>query len=254
MPALPTLVRNVILEAWRGGLPWLALACAIGALGLAAFLGGVAVTESSPLQLSIAAALLRVCAVFLVAAQVASSTVREQNDKGLEVMLALPVARGTHYLGRWTGHAATASLVSALFCLPLLLWSAPLPVAAWGVSLALELALVAAAALFFAMTLGKLLPALTATAGLYVLGRSIDAIQSIAAGPVLEASLAQRAAGSVVDLLALALPRLDQATRAEWLLYGVPGALELASVLAGLALYAIVLILAGLADFQRRNL
>ena len=50
-------------------------------MGLAAFLSQVAVTESLALQTAIVAALLRASAVFLVAAQVITSTQRERDDK-----------------------------------------------------------------------------------------------------------------------------------------------------------------------------
>ena len=48
------------------------------------------------------------------------------------------------------------------------------------------------------------------------------------------------------------LPRLDAATRSDWLLYGAPPAAELAAVIGTLALYALLLAAAGLVDFQRR--
>jgi hypothetical protein len=41
------------------------------------------------------AALLRACAVFLIAAQVTAATLREIQDKGLELMLSLPLSRTT---------------------------------------------------------------------------------------------------------------------------------------------------------------
>ncbi|HXI36456.1 MAG TPA: ABC transporter permease, partial [Burkholderiales bacterium] len=102
MPAA-TLARFVVLEAWRGGLPWLAAGSIVLAGALAAFLSQVALTEGRELELALAAATLRACAVFLVAVQVASSTLRELNDKGLELMLSLPLGRSTHYLGRLAG-------------------------------------------------------------------------------------------------------------------------------------------------------
>src|SRR5438309_11229617 len=92
MPAA-ILARFVLLEARRSGLPWLAAASIAVALGLAAFLSQVALTESRALQASIVAALLRASAVFLIAAHVASSTLREFNDKELERMLSLPLSR-----------------------------------------------------------------------------------------------------------------------------------------------------------------
>ena len=101
----------------------------------------VAVTESLQLQAGIVAALLRACAVFLVAAHVASSTLREINDKTLELMLSLPISRSAYYLGRLAGHVACALLISIAFALPLLLWSAPASVLPWAVSLAAETAI-----------------------------------------------------------------------------------------------------------------
>ncbi|HVJ12577.1 MAG TPA: ABC transporter permease, partial [Burkholderiales bacterium] len=176
MPAV-ILARSVLLEARRGGLPWLALAAVAVAFVLAAFLSQVALTESLALQAALMAALLRACAVFLLASQVVSSTLREIQDKGLELMLSLPLSRTTHYLGRLAGFVGCGAALAAVFALPLLAWAAPGAVALWGLSLACELALVAAAALFFAMTLAQLVGALAATLGLYLLARSIGAIQ-----------------------------------------------------------------------------
>jgi ABC-type Na+ efflux pump permease subunit len=253
MPAA-TLARAVLLEARRGGLPWLAAGCIVLALALAAFLSQVALTESLALQAAVVAAVLRACAVFLIAAQVASSTLREMNDKGLELMLSLPLSRSSQYLGRLAGFAACAVALAAAFALPLLLWAPPSAVALWAVSLACEAALVAAAALFFAMSLAQLVPAIAATAGLYLLARSIAAIQAIASGPAADASLASELARRAVDAIALLLPRLDAATRTEWLLYGAPSAAAFAWALGGLLVYASLLILAGLFDFHRKNL
>jgi ABC-type transport system involved in multi-copper enzyme maturation permease subunit len=229
MHAATILARNVLLEARRSGLPWLGLAGVAGAVVLAAFLSQVALTESLQLQAALVAALLRACGAFLVALTVASSTAREVADKGLELMLSLPLSRTTQYLGRWMGHAASAVLLALAFSLPLLLWSAPAAVAHWALSLALELALIAALALFFSMAFGQLLPAVAATA-------------------------VQRLAQWLIDAIAFVLPRLDATTRTDWLLYGVPQAGDYIATLAGLALYTLLLLAAGLIDLQRRNL
>src|SRR5688572_32657437 len=132
------LARLCLVEARRGGLPWLALVSLVAAVALAAFLSEVAITESRSLQLAVLAALLRAAAVFIVAAQVAASTLRELNDKGLELMLSLPLGRSTHYLGRLAGFSASAVALAALFSAALLPWAAPGAVALWGVSLACE--------------------------------------------------------------------------------------------------------------------
>lgn len=249
-----TLARSILLEARRGGLPWLALAAVALALGLAAFLSQVALTESLALQAAVMAAVLRACAVFLVAAQVTASTLREIQDKGLELMLSLPLSRTTQYLGRLAGFMACGAALAAVFALPLLAWASPTAAALWGASLACEAALVAAAALFFAMTLGQFVPAITATAGLYLLARSIGAIQAIAAGPLAEASLASRIAQHAVDAVALLLPQLEALTRTSWLLYELPSPGAYAAAVGGALLYTVLLAAAGLFDFHRRSL
>src|SRR5438105_6156751 len=226
------LARFVLLEARRGGLPWLAVASIALALGLAAFLSQVALTESLELQASIVAALLRACAVSLIAVHVASSTLRELNDKVLERMLSLPLSRSTQYLGRLAGFALCGVALAAVCAAPLLLWAPAGTVALWALSLACESALVAAAALFFSMTLAQLVPAIAATAGLYVLARAMAAIQAIAAGPLVEPSIASRLAHAAVEGMALLLPRLDLATRTDWLVYGATDAGALGRVLA----------------------
>jgi hypothetical protein len=254
MPPAATLARLVLIEARRGGLPWLAGACIFAGVGLAAFLSQVALTESRELQLAIVAAWLRACAVFLIAAHVAVRTLREIDDKVLELMLALPVGRSSLYLGRLAGFAACGALLAAAFAAPLAAWAAPGAVVLWGVSLACELALVAAAALFFAMTLVQPVPAIAATTGLYLLGRSVAALQGLAgAGPIAADTVVGSLARVGIDAIAFLLPRLDAATRSEWLLYGAPPAQAYAAAIGGLLLYGALLAAAGLFDFARKS-
>src|SRR2546423_10053891 len=119
------LARLVLIEARRGALPWLALAALLISLALAAFVSQVALTESRALQLAIVAALGRACAVFLIAAHVATSLLREMNDKGLELMLSLPLPHSTQYLGRLAGFAACGAALAAVFAAPLFAWATP---------------------------------------------------------------------------------------------------------------------------------
>jgi ABC-type Na+ efflux pump permease subunit len=251
MPAA-ILARLTLLEARRSGVAWLAAAALIVALALGVFLSQLAITESRMLQVAVVAALLRLCAVFVIAAHVVASVRREIDDRRLELALALPLSRTTQYLGRALGCALCGVLVAIVFSLPLLPHVAPAAVAAWGLSLALELVLVAAAALFFSMTLTQVVPALAATVGLYALGRSVGAMQAIASGPLGDDSVAGRIAHYAIDAIALVLPSLDRVTRTDWLLYGLPDGRVYVSVLAGLVLYVLLLTAAGVFDFQRR--
>ena len=78
IPVRPIVViaRFVLLEALRGGLPWLGLACVGASVGLATFLAQVALTETRELQAAAAAALLRATGAFLIGAHVATSVAR----------------------------------------------------------------------------------------------------------------------------------------------------------------------------------
>ena len=249
-----TVARYVLVEAWRSGLPWLAAACLLAALGLSGVLSQVAITDGAALQAAASAALLRGCAVFLIAAHVVASVVREANDKGLELAFALPISRSAWYLGKLIGFACVGAVLAALFALPLLAWAAPADLAAWCLALAAEATLVAAAALFFASALGQTVAAIAATAGLYLLARAISALQAIASGPLAGDSLVDQAGRWLVDALAFLLPRLEGVAPGDWLLYGAPPAAELALALAGLGLYTLLLAAAGLFDIHRRNL
>jgi ABC-type transport system involved in multi-copper enzyme maturation permease subunit len=254
MQAFSVIARYALLEARRSGLPWLLAGSLLIALLFAAFLSQVAITETRELQAALAAALLRACAVFIVVAHVVSATVREYNDKLLELGLSLPLSRGAYYLGRLSGFALSGALVAIASALPLCLFASPSVVALWAASLVLECLLAASMALFFAMTLAQVVPALSATLALYLLGRSIAAIQAIASSPLAPEGALQAVGRRLVDAIALLLPRLDLATRSEWLLYGLPGAVEAAQGFAALFAYAALLAAAGLFDFYRRNL
>ena len=246
------ITRCVLLEAFRSGLPWLALACIAASVGFAALLAHVSLTETRELQATLAAAMLRVSAAFLIAMHVVASVARETNDRGLELALTLPISRSTYYAGKLVGYGCSGALLAASFAPPLLLWAAPAPLGMWTLSLAAETALVAAIALFFAMALAEVVPAIAATAGLYLLGRSATAMQAIAAGPLEPEQ--ESALRGAVDAFALLLPRLDRVTRTEWLVYGLPSTGEALGALAGIGIYFALLGGAGLFDFSRRNL
>ncbi len=249
-----TLARFVLLEARRTGLPLLAVGALATGVGLAGFLSQLALTESSALQAGILAAFFRISVVFLTATFVITSMVREASDKGVELLLSLPISRTTFYLGKLCGYVATGSVLAAAFSSVMLAWSPPLSVAAWFASLLLEVFLVAAVSFFFVVTLGQIVPALAAAAGTYFLGRVVASIQAISASPLSEDNLLQRIAGWGIDSVALLLPSLDKATQTVWLLYGPPSLGEFFAMAGLLFVYAALVTAAGLFDFHRRNL
>jgi ABC-type transport system involved in multi-copper enzyme maturation permease subunit len=206
-------------------------------------------------QAAVVAAWFRVCTSFLVAILVITSVVREFADKGLELVLSLPLSRAAWYAGKLAGCAMAGVLLAAGFAVLMLVWAPPAAVLAWFISLALEAALVASASLFFVITLAQVVPALAATAAFYLLSRATAAAQAIAAGPLGDPQdLVQRTSNWILEAIALMLPPLEAATQTGWLLYSPPAPLELARISAALVAYGALLAAAGLFDFHRRNL
>ena len=96
--------------------------------------------------------------------------------------------------------------------------------------------------------------ALAATAGFYVLCRSIGTIQIIAAAPLDPVSnWANDVMRLAIDGVALLLPHLDRITRTEWLLYAAPDASTMAIALLDTVLYSALLCGAALFDLYRKN-
>jgi hypothetical protein len=147
--------------------------------------------------------------------------------------------------------ALALALISSL---PLALFAPARQVAPWGLSLACELLLVTAFALFCVLSLTQVMSALAAVAGFYLLSRSISALQIMAASPLADAlSLGQKVVNFVIDTIAFLLPGMDRMTQTGWLIYAAPTAAEIMQILAQTAVYMLLLCGAALFDLQRKN-
>ncbi len=251
-----TIARYTLLEALRNRLLWLLLLAAAGAIGLSGFLHELALTESRQLQAALLAAVLRLAAVFLIATFVITSVVREANDKGLELLLALPLPRAAWLLGKLTGFAALALLPALLFGALAWLSAPPDQAALWALSLLCELWIVAAFSLLCVLTLNQVLPALAASAGFYLLARVVGTLQLLGHGPGSShgPGPGQRWLNAGIDALALLLPHLDQYTRSDWLVYHSGSLAELAAIVLQSALALALLTAAALFDLYRKNI
>ncbi len=252
--AVSIIARYTVVEALRNRLLWLVGAVMTASLVIAGFLQAVALTESSQIQSAILAAILRLSAVFIIVSFVVTSMVREANDKGLELILALPLPRASYFFGKLAGFSLAALLLAMLFGLPLILFAPWLQVCTWIASLACELFIMTTLSLFCVMSLNQVTSALAAAAGFYVLCRSIGTIQIIAAAPLDNAGgLGNELVRLLVDGLALLLPHLDRITRTEWLLYAAPDASALSVAALDAVLYGALLCGAALFDLYRKN-
>jgi len=225
----------------------------VGVFGLAEFAGGLAITDTTQVQGSLVAFVMRLAAVFILSLFVITGVVREFNEKSIEVILALPAPRYVYYIGKLGGYLMLALMVAGVAGLPLFFYAGPGQVLLWSTSLFCELAIVTALCLFFLFTLGQVTAALSAVAAFYLLARSVGSMQLISHSPILDTgSIAQEIMKTILNLIAVLLPDLDTFTQTGWLVHG-GGLQDLAPVLVQTVIYTGLLSAAALFDLYRRN-
>jgi len=249
-----TIARYTLLEALRNRLLWLLIVAALGTVGLAGFLQELALTESHQLQAALLGAVLRVASVFLVATFVITSMVREASDKGLELLLALPMPRAVYLAGKLAGFGILAVLPALLFGGLALALAPPDQAALWAFSLLCECWIVAAFSVLCVLTLQQVLPALAAATAFYLMARAIGALQLMKQAGARADTLGQQVLGGGIDLLGLLLPHLDRFTRSDWLVYHGGSGADLLAVVVQTALYVALMAGAGLFDLYRKQI
>jgi ABC-type transport system involved in multi-copper enzyme maturation permease subunit len=247
------IARYTVLEAARNRLLWLVAFALLAALAGAAFLGQIAITETARVQAIVIAAAMRLFAVFVVAAFVVTSMVREQNDKVLEVVLSKPLPRASYLFGKLAGFGTVAILLAMVVSLPLIGLMSVSRVLPWTLSLGCELLIVVAVALFCVLTLRQVVTALSGVLAFYLLARSIAALQIIAGATAGSRSWTDKGAAAFLNAIASLLPSLERFTQATWLVDGFPGWSALGIVLTQTAIYLALLTGASLFDLYRQD-
>lgn len=249
-----TIAFYTLLEALRNRLIWLIVVVVLAAIGISGFLDELALTEKSEIQLALLASFLRFSSVFLLAMFVVTSMVRESNDKGLELVLALPLPRAAYLFGKMTGFAVLAMIPAILFGLLTALLAQPLQSVLWTLSLIVECWIVVAVSMLCVLTFNQVVPALSSVMGFYLLARSITSLQLIGDQPVIENSFSQKIIHYMIECLSAVLPHLDSFTRTEWLVYST-GNWTAISLLSGQGvIYLTLLSGAALFDLYRKNI
>ena len=250
-----TIAYFTLLEAIRCRVLIAVIAVAAAAFGLAEFLGELAITETRQAQASITASLLRVFSICATCLFVISSVLRERDDKGLELILSLPLPRHAYLFGKTAGFAGFSLCVAVLAALPLFLYAPAVAVGCWMLSLFCEQLLLAAFSLLCLLAFANISLAFTsAIAILPVVAQHGGATPVKRCTPVLVSDAnSQVFMNFLVNALALLLPDLHTFTRSEWLAYGVDAG-AVGAVLIQTLVYLPVLLSAGLFDLYRKNL
>lgn len=251
---LRTIAYYTLKEGLFNRLLWLIVVVALAAVGISGFLDELALTEKSEIQLALLAAFLRFSAVFLLATFVVTSMVREANDKGLELLLALPLPRAVYLCGKLLGFALLATLPALLFGALTAMLAEPAQSLLWTMSLIVECWIVAAFSMLCVLTFNQVMPALSSVMGFYLLARSVTTLQQISNQPLIEQSAAQKMIRFMIDSLSVFLPHLDAYTRTEWLVYSTGQWAELTLISGQGGIYLALLLGAALFDLYRKNI
>lgn len=247
--------RFVVLEAWRTRLPWIVVVAFALVSGLSIFVKGLAITESSRVQIAFLAALTRLAVVSVTSLYIVSTLAREFNDRVVDLTLSLELPRTAYVLGKLAGYAAVSAALAAaagLLLVPVA-WGPGL--VAWTATLMLELWIVVALSIFCIITFNQVMPAASFVLAFYLLARSIGAIQLISASPLLaNQSVAHRFADGLLNAMAYLLPTFDRFTETAWLVGSGPSTAGLISAFGQTLVYVPLLTTAALVDFYRKTL
>lgn len=250
-----TIARFTLLESVRTRLPWVwaGVLAFFGAASL--FINQIALTESERMQWSFYASGVRLAAVLTLASYITSSIVRELNEKGMEMLLALDLPRAAYVGGKVLAFVCAAMAMAVLAALPIALARPLAAVAAWTFSLGCELAIVAAFALFCVISFRQIVPALLLVSAFYLLARSIDALRLMSESAVIGGLGTMRSLFEhAFDAIALVLPSLERFTLTEWIADGGVAIEALAPIAVQSLVYTVLLFAASLVDFYRSEL
>lgn len=249
-----TISRFTIIESLRNRLLLLSFLVIGTSFALVEFIGDLAITEHRITQVAILAAFLRMSAVVMLTLFVVSSTVRELHDKTLEMILAMPIRRGSYYLGKLIGYFYIAALVAVFFAALLMLYADGEQVFIWMISLFFELVLVVALSLVMLFTFNQVPSALTAVFIFYGASRIVTSIFLMAKYPIIaHTSMGQQFMDAFIELLTWLLPDLHRFTQTEWLAYNTGDWSTLLPLLGQTVIYLVFLSFIALFDFYRKN-
>lgn len=223
--AIATLARYTAAEAVNSRVAVAALLVIATGIALGQFAGELALTDTVALRVLPMAWIFRLAAVFLLASFTISSVVRDHHDKGLELLLALPMPRWVYLAGKFGGAAAAALALAILFGMPLAVHGVPAGALAWSASLALEGVLVVGVSLWCALTFAHVVASFAAVAAFYALARTMGALIAIGGSAYAPTdSTTFTFASTALRALDAILPRLDLFGRGQWLIDGTAAA------------------------------
>ncbi len=184
------------------------------------FLGSASVTEQQAFAVVFGAGGLRFLGVLGIVLFVSFHMRRAFESKEVEFLLSRPISRTTYMVSHAMAFLVLAVLVGAAITVAIGVVGRPElhGLLLWGLSVMIELAIMASASLFFSMVMSSAAGSALACLGLYVLARMIGTILGIA--NIGTGSIVVDLLGYVMEVIAIVIPRLDLLAQTSWLVYG----------------------------------
>lgn len=250
---IATVARYSLLEARYNRLVWLVAALLVGGFALVEFIGAILLAEQRAIQAGLLGSLLRIGAVLLLGLHVVTSLLREQQDRTIDLLLAMDAPRAHYALGKLFAFVAMAAALAGVLALATLVHARPPDALRWGLSLFCELTLIAALATLLAFTFRQVVTALAALVAIYVAARAMGALQLMMIDPIgARSGPGQQIIEGFLNILAWLLPDLWRFTDAAWLARGAGDWGEVGLVLGQTLVYLPLLVAAALFDLYRR--
>jgi len=251
-----TNVRYIMLTALRD---WLFAALILGVIVcalIAHMLGSTALIETQEMTLSYTAASVRIVMMTGLIVFTCFHVRSAFDTKEIDVFLSRPITRSNLVFSYWLGFAVVAFLLliptigliamQGLLSKPGFLF--------WAMSLLIECLLVVAVSLFAAFTLRSAVTAVMASMGFYVLARMMGFFMiTMQSGFLFETQWLNLLLIYGLKAASLIVPRLDFFAKSDWLIYGMHASEELMLFLLQALVFIPLLILAAIADFQRKQ-
>jgi len=249
--------RYIVLTAVRDRLVLGLSLALLGAVLVAAFLGGATVMEGRDTALTFAGFSTRLILIAGLILFVCFHIQRSFENREIDLMLSRPVSRTQFVLITWAGFSGVAVFLTlvAVIVLPIAGMPPPGALALWAASLLMEALVMVAAALFFSLSLRSAVASVMASFGFYLVARMEGFMLGIVQSDW--SATAANALGDVVSqaiyIVGLVMPRLDLFGQTWWLSYGDSEGGALVPLLAQTGVYLPLLLAAAVFDFRRRR-
>lgn len=250
------LVKYVIKAGIRDKLFISLILLIVVGVSISFFMGSAAIIEKKDFASTFSAGGLRFLGAAGLILFVCFYIRRAFETKDVEFLLSRPISRPSFMISHALALSLLAVSVGVMILLPMMIvqWGTfDAGYLLWGVSIIVELILMANVALFFSMVLSSAVASALATFGFYVLARLMGVLLGI-----IDSGSGIPFVGRVIDYImqaiSLIIPRLDLMGQTSWLVYGVEdGGVGFGFVVMQGVVFLVLVSAASIVDLVRRQ-